>query len=38
MINEDVSKLTAEDTHKIHLITDLAEKRFNFDAIDRLLI
>ncbi len=37
MINDDVSKLTAEDTHKIHLITDLAEKRFDFDSIDALL-
>ncbi|MCW8858482.1 MAG: dethiobiotin synthase [Deltaproteobacteria bacterium] len=37
MIRDDVSKLTAEDTHKIRLITDLAEKRFNFDAIDALL-
>lgn len=36
-IRDDVSKLTAEDTHKIGLITDLAEKRFNFDAIDALL-
>lgn len=37
IINDDVSKLTAEDTHKIHLITELAEKRFDFDAIDALL-
>lgn len=37
IIRDDVSKLTAEDTHKIRLITDLAEKRFNFDAIDALL-
>ncbi|MEA3545124.1 MAG: AAA family ATPase, partial [Thermodesulfobacteriota bacterium] len=37
IINDDVSKLTAEDTHKIRLITDLAEKRFDFDAIDKLL-
>lgn len=37
LIRDDVSKLTAEDTHKIKLITDLAEKRFNFDAIDALL-
>ncbi len=37
MINEDVSKLTADDTHKIRLITDLAENRFDFDAIDALL-
>ncbi len=37
IIRDDVSKLTAEDTHKINLITDLAEKRFDFDAIDALL-
>ena len=37
IIRDDVSKLTAEDTHKISLITDLAEKRFDFDAIDALL-
>lgn len=37
IIRDDVSKLTAEDTHKINLITDLAEKRFNFDAIDALI-
>ena len=36
MINDDVSKLTVEDTHKICLITNLAEKRFDFDAIDKL--
>ncbi|MCK4502966.1 MAG: AAA family ATPase, partial [Desulfuromonadales bacterium] len=33
-INDDVSKLTADDTHKINLITELAEDRFDFDAID----
>ncbi len=37
IINDDVSKLTAEDTHKIQLINELAEKRFDFDAIDALL-
>lgn len=37
IVRDDVSKLTAEDTQKIKLITDLAEKRFNFDAIDALL-
>jgi BioD-like phosphotransacetylase family protein len=37
IINDDVSKLTIEDTHKLRMITDLAEKRFNFDAIDALL-
>ncbi len=37
IIRDDVSKLTAEDTHKIGLIADLAEKRFDFDAIDALL-
>ncbi len=35
-INEDVSKITAEDTEKIALIHTLAEKRFNFDAVDAL--
>jgi BioD-like phosphotransacetylase family protein len=37
ILKDDVSKLTVEDTHKLHLITDLAEKRFNFNAIDALL-
>ena len=37
IIKNDVSKLTAEDTHKIRLITELAEKRFDFDSIDALL-
>lgn len=37
IVRDDVSKLTAEDTHKIRLITKLAEKRFDFDAIDSLL-
>ena len=37
IIRDDVSKLTAGDTHKIRLITDLAEKRFDFDAIDNLI-
>ena len=36
-INEDVSKLNAKDTQKIELIKELANKRFNFDAIDALL-
>jgi BioD-like phosphotransacetylase family protein len=36
-INEDVSKLNAKDTQKIDLIMELADKRFNFDAIDDLL-
>lgn len=36
-INEDVSKLNAKDTQKIDLIKELADKRFNFDAIDALL-
>jgi BioD-like phosphotransacetylase family protein len=35
-ISEDVSKLTAEDTEKIALVQTLAEKRFDFDAIDTL--
>ncbi|SEA13756.1 hypothetical protein SAMN05660420_01344 [Desulfuromusa kysingii] len=37
IIRDDVSKLTAEDTHKIRLVTDLAEKRFDFESIDALL-
>ena len=37
IINEDVSKLNAKDTQKIDLIKELADKRFNFDAIDELL-
>lgn len=36
-INDDVSKLTVEDTHKLKLLTELAEKRFNFDEIDALI-
>jgi BioD-like phosphotransacetylase family protein len=36
-INDDVSKLNARDTQKINLIKELADKRFNFDAIDALL-
>ena len=37
IIKNDVSKLSADDTHKIGLITELAEKRFDFDAIDALI-
>ncbi|HEX9777119.1 MAG TPA: AAA family ATPase [Geopsychrobacteraceae bacterium] len=37
VINDDVSKLVAEDTQKIDLIKKLAEQRFDFDAIDALL-
>ena len=37
ILNDDVSKLVAEDNHKLRLITELAEKRFNFNAIDALL-
>ena len=37
ILGDDVSKITAEDTHKISLIQELAEKRFDFDAIDALL-
>lgn len=37
ILSEDVSKITAEDTHKVELIQQLAEKRFDFDAIDALL-
>lgn len=36
-INDDVSKLNAKDTQKIDLIMELADKRFEFDAIDALL-
>lgn len=36
-INEDVSKLNAKDTQKIDLVMELADKRFDFDAIDALL-
>ena len=36
-ITDDVSKLNAQDTQKIDLIMELADKRFNFDAIDGLL-
>jgi BioD-like phosphotransacetylase family protein len=36
-INDDVSKLNAKDTQKIELVMELADKRFNFDAIDKLL-
>lgn len=35
-INEDVSKVTAEDNEKINLIQELAEKRLPFDTIDEL--
>lgn len=37
IISDDVSKLTIEDTHKLKLLTELAEKRLNFDEIDELL-
>jgi len=36
LINDDVSKLTAEDREKIALIRELAELRFDFDSIDAL--
>ncbi|MGK2944074.1 MAG: phosphotransacetylase family protein [Desulfuromonadales bacterium] len=36
-INDDVSKLNAKDTEKIDLVMKLADKRFDFDAIDALL-
>lgn len=36
-VSEDVSKLTAEDDEKIALVQTLAEKRFDFAAIDELL-
>ncbi|NIQ96843.1 MAG: AAA family ATPase [Desulfuromonadales bacterium] len=35
-INEDVSKITAEDREKIDLIQELAEKRLPFSVIDEL--
>ncbi|SHI45994.1 hypothetical protein SAMN02745165_00106 [Malonomonas rubra DSM 5091] len=37
ILKDDVSKITYEDKHKLHLITELAEKRFDFEAIDALL-
>ncbi len=37
IISEDVSKLTIEDTHKLKLITELAEKRLDFNEIDALI-
>lgn len=36
-INDDVSKINARDTEKIDLIMKLADKRFNFSAIDALI-
>jgi len=36
IITEDVSKITAEDTEKLSLVRDLAEKRLDFDALDAL--
>jgi BioD-like phosphotransacetylase family protein len=36
-INEDVSKLNAQDSQKIDLVMELADRRFKFDAIDALL-
>ena len=36
-LNDDVSKLNAKDTEKIDLVMKLADKRFNFNAIDALL-
>ena len=36
-INDDVSKLNAQDTQKIDLVMELADKRFDFNAIDALL-
>jgi hypothetical protein len=35
-ITEDVSKLTAEDTEKLDLVRELAELRFEFEALDAL--
>ncbi|TLM65729.1 MAG: cobyrinic acid a,c-diamide synthase [Deltaproteobacteria bacterium] len=36
-INEDVSKITAEDTEKISLVQHLAEEQIDFDFIDAQL-
>ena len=36
IIGKDVSKIIAEDTEKLDLIRSLAEKSFDFDAIDEL--
>ena len=36
VITEDVSKVTNEDTEKLDLLRSLAEKRLDFDALDRL--
>ncbi len=36
IISEDVYKLQAEDREKIDMIRTLAEKRFDFDRLDRL--
>lgn len=36
MINDDVSKITAEDTEKIALVRKLAEYRFDFEKLDAL--
>ena len=36
-ITDDVSKINAKDTQKIDLIMELADKRFDFDAIDALI-
>ncbi len=35
-INKDVSKIIAEDREKLDLIQSLAEKRFDFDEIDKI--
>jgi len=35
-INNDVSKIIAEDREKLDLIKSLAEKRFDFDVIDEI--
>lgn len=36
-ITSDVSKITHEDTEKLALIYELAEKRFDFEAVEQLL-
>lgn len=37
MLKDDVSKLTAEDTQKLKLITGLADEQLDFESIDALL-
>jgi len=37
LITDDVSKLTPEDTEKLDLLRQLAQKRLDFDSIDALV-